>query len=268
MAHVRGGAFQPALRRGDAQDYRLFAYEVHHAREERNDSLPARVHDAGLLQHGKLLGRVGERSLGGLIGGAQHTRRVRRAIRRVNGLRRSAHHAQHRALNRIADGLVACIGCRSHRPRERCAVRMLAVRQPAREPLHELGEDDAAVATSAEQRSARDRAAHRTYSGRRRIRQFGGRRRAKRQQHVDARIAVRHREDVEGIDGVGVGLQALGAGEDESPEALRVERRIAVFVHGSPAARERATLCVCASLKVRAFYPRRDSGDREHHGKL
>ena len=232
MTHVRRGAFQSALRRGDAQDDLLLADEVDHPREERHDALASRVHDPCLLEHRQLLRRVRERALGCLVRRAQHVRRFRRSIRRMNGLCGCSHHAQHRPLDRIADGLIARVRCGLQRRCERCAVCLLAVGQPAREPLHELGEDDAAVAPRPEQRPPRDRAAHRPHRSGRRIRHFGGRRRAERQQHIDAGVAIRDREDVERVDGIGVGLEAACASEDELMEVLGVERGRCLFVHG------------------------------------
>ena len=224
VAHVRGGGFEPTLRRGDAQVYRLFAHEIDHPGEERNDALTARVHNTSLLQDGQLLRRVRERTLSGFVGGAEHVRRLHRRGRGVDGRSRSPHNAEHRAFHRIADRLVARVSSGVQCCRKRRAVCTLAVRESAGEPLHELGEDDAAVAACAEQRPASDRAAHRPHRGRRCVRQLHGGRCAQRQQHVDTGVAVRHREDVEGVDGVDVGFEATCAGEDELTEVLRVER--------------------------------------------
>ena len=149
VAHVRSSGFEPAFGCRDAQDDRLLAHEVDHAGEERHDPLAARVHDACLLEHGQLLRRVRQRTLGGLICGTQHIRQARCVVRRVDGFCRRPHDAEHRPFHRVADGLITRVSGATQGRCERRAVSVLAVCESACEAFHELGEDNAAVAARA-----------------------------------------------------------------------------------------------------------------------
>ena len=123
---------------------------------------------------------------------------------------RVTHHRQHRSLDGIADRLVGRPGCLNERLAETVDVGVAAPGEPLRDPAQHLREDDAAVAPGAEQGALGERlsvvadAALRTRP--RRVE-----RGAVREQHVSAGVAVRHRVDVDGVDGVAVRHQpALG----------------------------------------------------------
>ena len=95
-----------ALRGGDAEVRLLSGGAGGHAREEGDDALPSGVHDARLFEDGQLLRRALQRGFGG---GAGRAKRFGGGFA-GRGVRPGAHHGEHRALDGVADGLIARVG--------------------------------------------------------------------------------------------------------------------------------------------------------------
>ena len=140
---------------------------------------------------------------------------------------------QDRALDRRTDRGVAGVGRLGHRLGHHHGVAFTGygAGDPRDQCPEELAEDDAAVAPGAEQGPAAERRQRRPDPGTPRVEEgvAGG---AHREVHVGAGVAVRHREDVEGVDllaGLGQGVDGL---VDEAPDDRELEAAAGGCFHG------------------------------------
>ena len=201
--------------------HRLPAQGGERTAHELDQSGAARVHDAGLAQHRQHVGRARQRDLGGGQAGGERDDRIGGA-RGLGAVGERAGDGQDRALDRLPQrgvglGAGAAQGVGDRRPVERTALA-----EPVAGAAHELREDDPRVAAGAEQRGTRA-----DPRDRRRLRQRVGLQRlvhgARRAREVRARVAIRHREDVDVVDARGMPSERTGcAGSGEAHERERI----------------------------------------------
>ena len=175
-----------------------------HAAEDDHQAHAAAVHHAGLLEHRQHLRRLlqdrvagGEQQLEQLLEG------LALAAAALQILGDHADHGEDRALLGLHHGLVGGVCALADRLNPQRAVHVLVTGQAAGDAAQNLAENDAGVAARTLQRAARDGVRHICGGGIALGVHFldGG---GDGLGHVGARIAVRNREHIQGIDALAV----------------------------------------------------------------
>jgi len=170
-------------------------------REDDGDAQPARVDHAGFAQSRQQLGRASDARPSRLLRRPQH----RDEVIACRAGRSLAHHGQHRPFDGRAHGLVGC-RCRcAQRTSKRISVDDLDSFEGQRSAAEHLGQDDAAVAARAQQRSARE-GSHVLACGNRAGAVSGVEGGPEGEQHVRTGVAIGHRVHVDRVDRVAVPL--------------------------------------------------------------
>ena len=173
----------------------------------------AGVHHARLLQARQQRGREGYRALGGGACGGKHIGGIRAVLIALRGgVGGMREHREHRPLNRIADSAIGVLARQAQGARQVGRAHRRLVLKGVVYALEQLGYDKPAIALSAHARAV----GHRLGNAGRGIGVGvlrGGEGIAQGEQHIYARIAVLHGEDVEPVHKVDVRLKnarALG----------------------------------------------------------
>jgi hypothetical protein len=210
--------------------------------EHDHQGTSAGVDDAGPGESLHLHRRAGESLTGGLTGSGERDPTVGRLVDGGLGATCSGRgDRQDRALDRTPDRGVRSIGRGPERPRDVGRGQLLVQVEAAEAGPHELGHDDAAVALGAEEQPVgvgldQDGELDVGPEG-----PHGIRPRHERQVRIGARVAVRHREDVEGVD-LGPGVrQCRDTLLRPRPELVRAQReghgaRLPIRVDRTPSA--------------------------------
>ena len=194
-----------------------------HALHDYGESLPAGVDDARLLQDGQHLGGLGDGLRGAVAGDAKDGRDVVSfPCRFAGGVCDGGDDGEHRALDGVGDGLVGVFPCEIAGAGEVLSSAVGIAVKTLGEALEELREDDAAVAASAHERAGvEDR--HGLGGG-------GSVQPAEvfkaalhGEVHVRAGVAVGDGEDVERVDGFGIGAEGGPGRREHGREVGAVE---------------------------------------------
>ncbi len=212
------------------------------ALEQPIEALAARIDDAGLAQDGQQRWRPGDRPFGLLDGRRQDGLDVRIAFGAGDGRRRGfPDDGQDGALDRLGHGRVRGHTAGRQRVGEVEPVDPLAALDRLRHAPEDLAQDDAGVPARTHQGTERDR--RRDPAGVPLA--FGHglgliERRAQRGHHVRARVPVRDGKDIEGVDGVDVGLEMCHRG-GEGTEQRRAIGRSPTHAASGPASTDGAS---------------------------
>ena len=190
--------------------------------EQEQEPGSAGIDDAGVLQHGELLGSVVERGLAGGARGTEHSHQAGSVGRGGGGgVGRFAHDGQDRALDRLEHRQICGRRCRLQRFGDLRGREIGGVLQRADQPAQDLAEDHTAVAACPHQAAVADGIAGRLQLevGQVELGDHG----IERSGHVGAGVAVGNRVDVEPIDALGVDLQGVAEGDDRAAQRFRAE---------------------------------------------
>ena len=182
--------------------------------EQQDDADAAGVHDSGLLEHGELVRRRGQRRRRSRPGGLQDLDEIGAARRRGRGrrLRRGPHDGEDGAFDRTGDGAVGAGG----RPLQGgghgggAAARVGA--EGIGDASQDLGEDDAGIAPRSHERSVGDGPGDRLEAGLAPLVELEDHR-LQGEGHVGPRVAVGHRVDVEAVDQLLVRPEGVAVGD-------------------------------------------------------
>ena len=197
VENVKGAAlgrvYLALLRRGDD----LPAQRGEHGADDDHIAHAARVHDAGLLEHGVLIYRVGKRVLAGLYGAHEH---VFKACPGLGGLDRGGggqtRHREDGALGRLHDGLVRRVHAVGHSPGKFDGPGGLRALEALGDAAEEKRQNDAGIAARAAQQGGGDAVRRLVHGDEAALAQLS-RRVAESQAHVRAGVAVGNGEHVE-----------------------------------------------------------------------
>ena len=182
------------------------------------------IHDVGLAQRLELERGALQRAAGRRDAAPQQRAEVAHALvlHAVHLVREVGEHGEDRALARLAQAVARIVGAAAHAVGELVRAEIAEMAEPVAESEEELREDGAGVAARAVERGVRD--ARQGLAGVvvRRARQ-AAEHRAHGEREVRARVAVRHREDVDLVEVLLPRQQARDAGLERVLEAQSVE---------------------------------------------
>ncbi len=204
------------------------ARQPQHPLQDIEQPLPARVHNARLLQHGQQVGRARQRvSAGGhhnfqQLGEVNHAVLIHSAHRGGGGLARDG---EDRAFYRRRNGAVGGVNRVRDRVRKHQRVEHFTAAQRLGEAMPQLRQNNARVAARAQQSALGDRHAHDAHMWFLHHRDFsiGA---AHRLEHVLAGVAVRDRKNIKLIHALMVAFQPGDAGGSKPLEQMSINHML------------------------------------------